>query len=66
MPVKPSYIKDIGNILLNRYPEVFNTSFENNKEKVDRLTSITSKTIRNRVAGYICKKVKQKNQKADS
>lgn len=55
--VKPAYIKIIANELLKRYPEKFTPNFDENKKLVSELTTIKSKTIRNRVAGYITRKV---------
>ncbi len=55
--VKPAYIKVIAKELLRKYPEEFTGSFEENKKKVMELTNITSKRVRNRVAGYITRKV---------
>jgi len=55
--VKPAYIKVIANELLKRYPELFTSNFDENKKLVSKVTTITSKTIRNRVAGYITRKV---------
>lgn len=53
MPVKPAYIKTLGKELMERYPEVFTSDYEENKEKVEELTNIESKNVRNRIAGYI-------------
>ena len=53
MPIKPGYIKKIGRELMERYPEVFDTDFEANKEAVTELTNVESKTVRNRIAGYV-------------
>jgi small subunit ribosomal protein S17e len=53
MPIKPAYIKKIGRELMERYPEVFDTDFEANKEAVTELTNVESKTVRNRIAGYV-------------
>jgi len=55
--VKPAYIKVIANELLKKYPEMFTPNFDENKKLVSQLTTIKSKTIRNRVAGYITRKV---------
>lgn len=55
--VKPGYIKAITTELLKRYPELFTSNFDENKKIVSQLTTIKSKTIRNRVAGYITRKV---------
>ena len=56
MAIKPDYVKKTGRILLERYPEAFTTDFEQNKESVTKLTSIDSKGVRTRVAGYVTRK----------
>lgn len=56
MPIKPAYIKKTGGILLERYPDAFSTDFNHNKESVRALTNIDSKTVRNRIAGYVTRK----------
>ncbi|MES3160304.1 MAG: 30S ribosomal protein S17e [Halorubrum sp.] len=59
MAIKPKYIKQLANVLLERYPESFNTDFETNKESVAALTTVESKGVRNRIAGYITQKKSQ-------
>ena len=56
MAIKPKYIKQLGRTLLEEYPDAFNTEFETNKESVSKLTTVESKGVRNRVAGYITRK----------
>ncbi len=51
--IRPTYIKRVSIELLEKYPQVFSTDFENNKEMVSALTDVTSITMRNRIAGYI-------------
>ena len=53
MAIKPKYVKKTAGILLERYPQSFNTDFETNKEHVSELTNVESKSVRNRIAGYI-------------
>jgi len=55
--VKPAYIKVIARELLRKYPGVFTGDFDENKKLVSQLTNISSKRVRNRVAGYITRKV---------
>lgn len=55
--VKPAYIKVIAKELLKKYPEAFTGDFDENKKRVMEFTNITSKRVRNRVAGYITRKV---------
>jgi len=59
MAIKPKYIKQLGNVLLERYPDSFNTDFETNKESVTTLTTVESKGVRNRIAGYVTQKKAQ-------
>lgn len=61
--VKPTYVKALGNQLLKELGSELGGDFEENKKKVSELTNIHSKTVRNRVAGYITRKInKQKKQ----
>ncbi|QCJ46433.1 MULTISPECIES: 30S ribosomal protein S17e [Haloprofundus] len=56
MAIKPKYVKQMGTLLLEKYPQAFNTDFETNKENVDKLTNVDSKGVRNRIAGYVTRK----------
>ncbi len=42
------------------YPDRFNTDFENNKRVVDEVTDTYSKSLRNRIAGYVTRYIKNK------
>ncbi len=53
MAIKPAYVKKTGTVLLERYPEAFGTDFEHNKNTVTELTNVESKSVRNRIAGYV-------------
>ncbi len=58
MAIKPDYVKKTGTILMERYPEAFQKDdFEHNKKSVAELTNIESKEVRNRIAGYVTRKV---------
>jgi small subunit ribosomal protein S17e len=56
MAIKPAYVKKTGRILMERYPDAFGPDFEHNKELVAELTNIESKSVRNRIAGYVTSK----------
>lgn len=43
----------MGDTLLNLYPDKFTTSFDENKRHLTDVLTITSRTIRNKIAGYI-------------
>ncbi len=51
--VKPAFVKRIALELLQKFPEEFTDDFEKNKALVEKLTTISTKNVRNRVAGYI-------------
>jgi small subunit ribosomal protein S17e len=57
MGIKPSYIKTMGIALMEQHRASFNTNFDDNKRVVSEITTIESKSIRNRVAGFITRKV---------
>jgi small subunit ribosomal protein S17e len=58
--VKPSYIKNFALELLDTHQDTFGLDFEQNKLKVSEYTDIKNKTIRNRIAGYITRVMRQK------
>ena len=51
--VRPRYIKNAAKNLLALYPDTFTDDFETNKRLVEQLTDTKSKTVRNRIAGYL-------------
>jgi small subunit ribosomal protein S17e len=56
MAIKPAYVKKTGRILMEQYPDAWGPDFEHNKELVQELTNIESKSVRNRIAGYVTRK----------
>ncbi|MGD0533960.1 30S ribosomal protein S17e [Methanoregula sp.] len=60
MGIKPSYIKTIGTALLAKQRENFSNNFDANKQQLSASASIDSKRVRNRVAGYITRKINTK------
>jgi small subunit ribosomal protein S17e len=55
--------KRIARELVERFPDKFTTDFETNKKLIESLTNISSKKLRNRIAGYITQLQNQKKQK---
>ncbi|MDD4484017.1 MAG: 30S ribosomal protein S17e [Methanoregula sp.] len=62
MGIKPSYIKNLGTTLLNKQAEYFSKSFEENKKQLASSASIPSKRVRNRIAGYITRRMNAKKR----
>jgi len=60
MGIKPSYIKTMGTELLAKQREYFSGSFDENKQQLSASAVISSKRVRNRIAGYITRKVNTK------
>lgn len=60
MGIKPSYIKRLGQELMVKHGNRFTADFEENKPIVDEVAVIGSKRIRNRVAGYISRKINRR------
>ncbi len=58
--VRPLFIKKISRELIEEYPNVFSVEFEKNKDLLGKYVEIPSKSVRNRVAGYLTKLMKKK------
>lgn len=50
--VKTKNIKRISEKLVEQYPDRFSDNFNENKKKVDELTTAQTKSLRNKIAGY--------------
>lgn len=59
--IKQFYLKRIAGRLMTEYGDEFSTDFDNNKKKVQELSDVTSTVIRNKIAGYITRVMKQKS-----
>jgi len=62
MGIKPSYIKTLGTELVNKQREHFSNNFEENKQQLGKSAVIGSKRVRNRIAGYITRKINTKRR----
>lgn len=62
MGIKPSYIKTLGTALLTRQKEYFSKDFEENKQQLGKSAVIGSKRVRNRVAGFITRKMNSRKR----
>lgn len=60
MGIKPSYIKSIGTELVVKQRGNFTNNFEDNKQQLEKSAVIGSKRVRNRIAGYITRKINTK------
>jgi len=60
--IKTLYVKNLAKTLLEKYPDRFTVDYEKNKEWMDKLVKMESKTIRNKVAGYLTHLVEKKEK----
>ncbi len=51
--VRTILIKSVSKELINKYPDIFTTNFDENKKLLDKYVEIDSKHLRNRISGYI-------------
>ncbi|HID17702.1 TPA: 30S ribosomal protein S17e [Candidatus Bathyarchaeota archaeon] len=51
--VRTQVVKKVAKELLEKYPDAFTTSFEENKRAVEQLLEVDGKRLRNRIAGYV-------------
>lgn len=52
-------IRRIAEELLAKYPDKFTDNFEANKKVLNEIAQFNTKYLRNKVAGYITRKVKR-------
>ncbi|WFN35040.1 30S ribosomal protein S17e [Methanogenium sp. S4BF] len=62
MGIKPSYIKSLSQELIVKHGNRFSGDFDENKLAVSEVSVIDSKRVRNRVAGYITRKVNRRKE----
>ncbi len=51
--IRTVLIKKISKELIEKYPNIFTSDFDTNKELLNKYAEIDSKHLRNRIAGYI-------------
>ena len=58
--IRTTMIKRLAKELVEKYPGKFTIVFEENKQQLKNIGIFQSKRIRNRVAGYIVRIIRQK------
>jgi small subunit ribosomal protein S17e len=59
-------IRSISEQLLHRYPEAFSTDFDKNKKVLEDTAVISSKQMRNHIAGYIARALRANEEAEES
>ena len=51
--IRPTYIRRVAVELMRLHADAFTQDFEYNKRRVNELCNVTSRKMRNRIAGYV-------------
>ncbi len=60
--IKTTLVKRTAEEVLKRNPDIFTIDFDKTKKSLDKVADIQSKKLRNTIAGYVVRLVKQKNK----
>lgn len=60
--IRHASIKRMARTLLEKYGEKFTADYETNKKLIEELVNVSSKKLRNLLAGYVTSLVKMKSQ----
>ena len=57
--IRQTFIKRTGDKLIEKFGNRFTRDFETNKKIVEEIALISTKRLRNRIAGYITSRIKK-------
>ena len=57
--IRTTFVKRTAKELIDTYPGKFTTDFEENKNLVQEYSTVSTKHLRNKIAGYVTRLVKQ-------
>ncbi|AEG17759.1 30S ribosomal protein S17e [Methanobacterium paludis] len=57
--IRTTFIKRTSKELIERYEGIFTTDFDQNKKLVEEYTTVSTKHLRNKIAGYVTRLVGQ-------
>ncbi len=60
--IRTKLVKRTGQSLLKKFPDKFDSNFENNKKSLGEVVDIHSKKLRNVIAGYIARLVREEQK----
>lgn len=59
--IRTSFVKRIAKELIETYNDKFTTDFDENKKLVEEYSSVSTKHLRNKIAGYVTRMVRQRS-----
>ena len=60
--IRTSFVKRTAKELLETYEGRFTTDFEENKKLVEEFSTVSTKHLRNKIAGYVTRLARQGSQ----
>jgi small subunit ribosomal protein S17e len=60
--IRTAFVKRIAKELIENNPDKFTLDFEENKKLVEELSTVNTKHLRNKIAGYITRLMRQQAQ----
>ncbi|MFX1514578.1 MAG: 30S ribosomal protein S17e [Promethearchaeota archaeon] len=63
--VRPAYIKKLSREIVDKYEHKLSFDFDENKNIVSMVVELQSKQLRNRVAGYVTRLMRQRHMLVD-
>lgn len=60
--IRTAFVKRIAKELVENNPGKFTLDFEENKKLAEKLSTVNTKHLRNKIAGYITRLMRQQSQ----
>ncbi len=60
--IRTSFVKRTAKELIETYENTFTTDFDENKKLVEEYSTVSTKHLRNKIAGYITRLIRQEAQ----
>ncbi|MBM4241087.1 MAG: 30S ribosomal protein S17e [Euryarchaeota archaeon] len=57
--IRTSFVKRMAKDLIETHADKFSNDFEENKKMVEELSTVSTKHLRNKIAGYVTRLVSQ-------
>jgi small subunit ribosomal protein S17e len=59
--IRTSFVKRTSRELIETYEGIFTTDFDENKLLVEKFTTVSTKHLRNKIAGYVTRLVRNES-----
>ncbi|ADP77477.1 SSU ribosomal protein S17E [Methanothermus fervidus DSM 2088] len=59
--IRTALIKRVAKELIETFPDKFSDNFDENKAVLEEISTVETKHLRNKIAGYITKLMKQRS-----